>query len=209
MAEYIIFLAISAATSFSPGPAVFLSIRNGGAYGLRKAFCGVLGNTLGVIILATCSVLGVSTILLASAALFFAIKILGGCYLIYLGIRIWLSKSPTNIAIAEIGGALNTQRSNLSIFKEAFFVCVTNPKAIIFFTALFPQFIDPSENISGQFIILMIGFISQSMICMTSYAAISAKLHLKLQNTRLMSWLNKVTGTIFMIFGAAMLRFSK
>lgn len=209
MTEYIIFLAISAATSFSPGPAVFLSIRNGGAYGLRKAFFGVLGNTLGVIILATCSVLGLSTILLASATLFFAIKILGGCYLIYLGIRIWLSKSPTNIATAEIGGALNTQRSNLSIFKEAFFVCVTNPKAIVFFTALFPQFIDPSENISGQFIILMIGFISQSMICMTSYAAISAKLHFKLKDTRLVNWLNKLTGAVFMIFGAAMLRFSK
>ena len=93
MVEYFVFLSISAATSFSPGPAVFLSIRNGATYGLGKAFYGVLGNTSGIILLATASALGLSAVILASSTAFLAIKILGGCYLIYLGIKIWYAFS--------------------------------------------------------------------------------------------------------------------
>ena len=209
MVEYIIFLSISAATSFSPGPAVFLSIRNGATYGLGKAFYGVLGNTSGVIILATASALGLSTILLASSALFLSVKILGGCYLIYLGIKIWSSKNSFEAIPMEGNQIASESRSNLSIYREGFLVCLTNPKAIVFFTALFPQFIDPSENFTAQFLTLLIGFLIQSIFCMTSYAALSSKLHLKLGDTDVARWLNKITGAIFVVFGAAIMKLNR
>tara|TARA_B110000902_G_scaffold131877_1_gene153140 strand:- start:149 stop:778 length:630 start_codon:yes stop_codon:yes gene_type:complete len=209
MVEYFVFLSISAATSFSPGPAVFLSIRNGATYGLGKAFYGVLGNTSGIILLATASALGLSAVILASSTAFLAIKILGGCYLIYLGIKIWLSKGSFEPIPLVSNGKPTKERGKLSIYKEGFLVCITNPKAIVFFTALFPQFIDPSKSFTGQFLTLLTGFLIQSVLCMTSYAALSSKLHLKLGSTNLAQWINKFTGAVFIVFGAAIMKFNR
>ena len=209
MVEYIIFFAVSASASASPGPAVLLSIKNGATYGLARAFYGVLGNTSANILLAIGSVLGLSTLILTSSTLFFTIKILGGCYLIYLGIKTWSTTKPLAQIYKDADVILPKERNRLSIYQEAFLIGITNPKAIVFFTTLFLQFIDPLENISNQFFTLLIGFSLQSMIFLTFYAALSSKLHFKFKGIKITRWLNKITGAIFIFFGAAVMRLNR
>lgn len=209
MAEYILFLSITALTSASPGPAVFLAIRNGVAYGLRKACAGVIGNFSAMILMAVSSALGLSAIILASSSLFMAIKLLGGCYLIYLGLKTWFAKTPTASHNNIETKLVQNQRGSFSIFKEAFWVGMSNPKAIVFFTALFPQFIDPSQDFLGEFLLLLVGFSFFSLFFLTLYAAIASQLHIQLKNTAMVRWLNKVTGAIFVGFGGAIFAFNK
>lgn len=209
MAEYILFLTITALTSASPGPAVFLAIRNGATYGLKKACAGVIGNLTAMILMAISSALGLSAIILASNSLFLAIKLLGGCYLIYLGFKTWFSKPSLTNQKTTKDQHLKNQRRNSSLYKEAFWVGMSNPKAIVFFTALFPQFIDPSKEFLGEFLPLLVGFTFFSMFFLILYAAIASQLNLQLKNTAIANWLNKVTGAIFVGFGGAIFAFNK
>lgn len=209
MAEYLLFLSITALTSASPGPAVFLALRNGAAYGLKKACAGVFGNFTAMVLMAISSAIGLSAIILASSTLFLIIKILGGCYLIYLGFKALLAK-PMATDQKNIGDQFSrNQRKSFSIYKEAFWVGMGNPKAIVFFTALFPQFIDPSKDFLREFIPLLLGFSFFSLFFLILYAAIASHLHLYIKNSAVANWLNKVTGAIFVGFGGAIFAFNK
>ena len=139
---YLLFLSICVATAASPGPAVFLAIKNGLMHGFKHAVFAIMGNSTALFLMLSISAAGLGALILASTSLFNLLKIAGGLYLLYLGIKLLRSK-PIKIA-------LNQSQSNetvplLSLYREAFLVSSTNPKAIAFCTALFPQFIDPSQ----------------------------------------------------------------
>lgn len=209
MAEYFLFLSITALTSASPGPAVFLAIRNGASHGLKKACAGVFGNFTAMVLMAISSAAGLSAIILASSTLFLAIKIMGGCYLIYLGLKALLSKSSINSQNSVGDISVKAERSSFSLYREAFWVGMGNPKAIVFFTALFPQFIDPSKNFLGEFLPLLAGFSFFSLFFLILYAPLGSHVHKRLKNTAIATWLNKVTGALFVGFGGAIFAFNK
>lgn len=207
MTEYIIFLSISALTTFTPGPAVLLAARNGAIYGFRRSCAGILGNTLALVLVSTISALGLSAIILTSATIFFIVKVIGSGYLIYLGVNLWLTKSsPLTVEENEIK---LIDRTNLSISREAFFVGLSNPKALAFFTALLPQFINTSEPFVGQFFTLIIGFLTCSVSALSCYAGLFSKLNLRFKNSEAKKWINKVTGAFFITFGVAMLKIDR
>ena len=83
----LIYVFVSFFYIISPGPAVFLAIYNGAVNGVKCVVVSALGNIIGLMLLSTLSITGLSAILLASATLFMAVKIIGACYLIYLGIK--------------------------------------------------------------------------------------------------------------------------
>ncbi|ASA57806.1 LysE family translocator [Vibrio gazogenes] len=89
---YFIYLGICIVATASPGPAIFLSIKNGAKYGLSKALIGVVGNVAAMLTLASVSAVGLGAVILASPLLYTAIKVIGGLYLIYLGVKAWCSK---------------------------------------------------------------------------------------------------------------------
>ena len=128
------------------GAVVFSQGLGGGAAASIRANLGILtGNALYFLLSAT----GLGAILLASYDLFFCIKWVGAAYLVWLGLRaLWAT--GTVLATAPAVGAATSGR----VFARAFAVQAANPKAIVFFTALLPQFIDPAGSVPFQVAIL-------------------------------------------------------
>jgi threonine/homoserine/homoserine lactone efflux protein len=128
------------------------------------------------------------------------LKFVGAAYLIYLGLKVWRDKSSFQVA----SSALSDRKSNLKLFLEAFFVSVTNPKAILVITALFPQFMR-AEGIDMLEISIL--SITYAALCFANHAMIAfAGNHLRkfLTSARRMRWVRRVTGGLFVGFGTAL-----
>lgn len=204
--HYWVFLSLCIATAASPSPAVLLAIKNGAQHGIRRTLVAILGNLTAVILMALISIMGVGAILAASVTLFTLVKIMGGCYLIYLGYKAFTSKHSINI---NADNNHQKQVSLGSLYQEAFIVSITNPKAIAFFMGLFPQFIDPKLSLVEQFPPLVLTFVGCSFFFLALYASLAASLRAYLQREHILSWFNKITGGIFIGFGSALLVSSK
>lgn len=94
--------------------------------------------------------------------------------------------------------------SNSSIFRESFFIGISNPKAIAFYTALFPQFIDNDGSVINQLVILGAIFAFCSFLFLSLYAAMSSKLSVVINKRSVQLWLNRITGGLFVGFGVAL-----
>ena len=196
--HYLLFLSICVATAASPGPAVFLAIKNGLTHGFKRTVFAALGKLTALFIMMSVSAAGLGAIILASASLFNALKIAGGLYLLYLGIKLLRSK-PMKIELDKAQTSETVPLLNL--YREAFLVSITNPKAIAFCTALFPQFIDPSQPMVSQFLVLAGTFGLCSFFFLSLYAALAAKLRPQLAKEAVLRWFNRLTGLAFMGFG--------
>lgn len=145
---YMTFVLASSALMLVPGPAMLFMIGLALNDGLGRAFSALPGLALGLVASISVSLLGAGAILLASAQLFTALKLAGAAYLIYLGIRLWVSNP---------GGTMSEKESHSekkSPFWPAFLVAVLNPKALIFYIAFLPQFVDAKTAALPQFLIL-------------------------------------------------------
>lgn len=205
--EYVAYLAICIATTVSPGPAVLTAIKNGSLYGVSRALIGILGNVMAIVTLALASGIGLGALILSSATLFMVMKIAGGIYLIYLGCKSWRAK-PWNVDI-QADSVRSKELTSLQLFKESFFVGISNPKAIVFYTALFPQFIDLNASYFTQVILLTSIFAICSFSFLALYASMSSKLSKHLKNENVLSWFNRVSGGIFVGFGLTLVTNSK
>lgn len=198
------FSAVASIAILSPGPAVLLALRNGATLGLRAVVCSSLGNISGLFCLSAAAMLGLGLLLMSSALLFAAVKILGALYLFYIGIRHLLGRSS-----AFKGPAEQPQHSArpgpLALYREAFLMAALNPKPILFFTALFPQFIDASEPLLAQFFVLTGIFMLLSFATLIAYAMVAARARNLLLRATVAKWLNRAIGAVFISFGAALL----
>jgi threonine/homoserine/homoserine lactone efflux protein len=141
--------------SLTPGPAVFLVISQGMHAGFRGSLRGIAGILAGNTIYFALSALGLGALLVASASLFQIIKWLGIAYLIVMGVRMVL-KRETKDAVGQ------KMKSRLALFSQGLITQLSNPRAIVFFTALLPQFISPGArnpgwmggSMAAQFVVL-------------------------------------------------------
>lgn len=197
--DYLTYIILAFTITAIPGPAVILTIRNSLKYGYKVSIANIFGNFLAMLILATISAIGLGAIILSSQTLFFAMKIAGCFYLIYLGIKIWIT--PYNPNNQEI---IYDKKNLFSIFKEGFYIGLSNPKAIAFFTALFPQFIDPNREYISQFITLILTIEGISCIVLFFYAILAFKSSHFLQKEKNAKIFNKLTAGAFVGFGIAL-----
>ncbi|WCN08842.1 LysE family translocator [Marinomonas mediterranea] len=188
----------------SPGPAVFLALYNGAVNGLKVVMSSALGNILGLLVLSSCSISGLSALLLASATLFTIVKVVGASYLIYLGIKqIWATfKGAQKVSYQKE----DSGKTLFSYFKEGFFVAVTNPKPILFFVALFPQFLNTNASLAPQFAIMTSLFMAYSFISLTIYGALANRAKHFLSRGNNISWFHRLSGGIFVGLGASLLQ---
>lgn len=198
------FTLVAAIAIASPGPATLMAINNSLAHGQRSAVWSSLGNASGLFCLSAAAMLGLGALLANSELLFNAVKILGAGYLFYLGARQLFKKTPM-LAPGMEGGVQKHKPTPLKLYKSAFLTAVTNPKATLFFTALFPQFIDKSAALLPQFLMLTVIFMMLSVVSLTLYAALASRAKGVLTRPELSRWVNRVVGTTFIGFGAAIL----
>jgi len=120
-----------------PGPSVLFEISRSVALGRRAGLATVAGNALGELVQATAVAVGVGAIVQRSTPLFTAVKVIGVAYIIVLGIRAIRDRR----ALSDAFGAAIVPRSDRRIFAEGFVVGATNPKSLVFFAAVLPQFV--------------------------------------------------------------------
>jgi threonine/homoserine/homoserine lactone efflux protein len=200
---WLLFVSVAMVAILSPGPAILLAINNSVMYDLKTVALSSLANILGLFTLSSAAMLGLGVVLYTSAALFTGFKVLGAIYLIYIGI-----KQFRNLSNAFEGLHVKGKKSKkelFGIFKKAYLVCVTNPKPIIFFTALFPLFMDISHPILPQFFILTFTFMLLSFITLMAYAYFAKTLKSWFALPRRATWFNRVSGVLFVGLGVGLL----
>ena len=146
---WLLYLAAAIGLSLSPGPNGLLALTHGAMHGYRKALFTISGGVLGFVLVIAASMFGIGALLQASVAWLAVLKWVGGAYLVWLGIQLW--RAPP-MDVGTTGGA--AQRAGRSLFNEGFLSAVTNPKALLFFAAFLPQFIDPARSLPAQFAVM-------------------------------------------------------
>lgn len=178
--NYLIFCGLALLTTLSPGPALLLTLSNTLAVGPRRAMLGALGNALGLLLVSSLVMAGLGLLLIGSAKAFGLLKLTGAAYLIYLGVQQWRASSQP---AAQTGPGLAPKQGTLALFSRGVAVALTNPKAILFFSALFPQFISADRSVLGQFVVLTLTFAASALFSHAVYASIAAALRSRLGST--------------------------
>jgi homoserine/homoserine lactone efflux protein len=146
---WLIYLLAATGLSLSPGPNGLLALTHGALHGRRKALYTIFGGAFGFIAVVAFSMLGIGALLKTSLVWLTVLKWVGGAYLVWLGIQVW--RSPP-IGIEVLASA--EPRAGWSMFQQGALSALTNPKALLFFTAFLPQFIDPARSLFVQFVIM-------------------------------------------------------
>ncbi|MGC0417217.1 threonine/homoserine/homoserine lactone efflux protein [Embleya sp. AB8] len=155
MDRLLAFAAVSFLLIVIPGPSVLFVIGRALAQGRRAALTTVLGSTLGAYTLVVAVALGVGSVVERSIVIFTALKLIGAAYLVYLGVKAFRARGSLQAAVDDAVPA----RGGLRTLWEGFAVGVTNPKTIVFFAAVLPQFVDPDQgHVLGQMLLLGLVF---------------------------------------------------
>jgi len=182
-----------------PGPAILLAVSNGLTAGMKDVCSSSFGHITGLVVTGTISVIGAGTILQSSAMALIAIKGIGSLYLVYLGVK---RISDRYVIAQKISQQTNTNAHYLfDKYKEGFFLSLFNPKPVVFFVAVFPQFISPNDNAEMQFSIMLTAFMIISYFSLMSYGFFSKSVRFLLKDSAAVSKLNLSIGLIFIVAG--------
>jgi len=153
-----------------PGPSVLFVVSRGVALGRRAALATVAGNTAGVMVQAILVALGLGALVERSDAAFTAVKLIGAVYLVVLGLRMLRNRH----GLAALHDATEVPKGTRRIVREGFIVGFTNPKAVVVFTVIIPQFADPSRgHVPLQLLVLAIVFLTIGVISDSAWAIAS------------------------------------
>ncbi|MBX9834714.1 MAG: LysE family transporter [Burkholderiaceae bacterium] len=209
MHTWLTFLAATCVIAISPGSGAVLSMSHGLSFGVRKASATILGLQLGLLLILLVAGAGVGSLLLASEVAFNAVKVLGACYLIYVGFAQWRSASAAAAAPSEVvaapGAAVSADAGSWQKrCATGFLTNATNPKGIIFMVAVLPQFLSQERPLALQLAIVAATMVSVDVVVMHSYAASASALRRLLSSPRAMRSQNRVFGGLLMAVGAGL-----
>lgn len=191
-----------------PGPNMLLVMTHGAQYGLRRTGATMGGCLSALVLMLSVSAAGLGVFLQAWPAMFNALRLIGAAYLFYLGIKAWSAPVPTDDAGAtatSAGAPVSTLvRSPGALFRNGFLVASSNPKAILFAAALLPQFIDASRATLPQFGVLVATFAVVEVSWYLVYAGCGTRIGATLKGRRVAKAFNRLTGGVFVGFGAMM-----
>lgn len=198
-----VFVVMTFVVSATPGPNMLLVMSHGARFGWRAAVVTMAGCMTALLCMVSISAAGVGALLHTWPAVFDALRYLGAAYLAYLGYKLWragLSSPAEQAAQAQRAPS----RSNGSFYRQGLAVAASNPKAIVFSAAFFPQFIQPERPALMQFGILLLTFTVIEVSWYLIYALSGHKLSRFLQQAHVLKNFNRVTGGVFVGFAALM-----
>ena len=180
--------------SVTPGMCMTLALTLGMTVGIRRTMWMMLGELIGVGLVAISVVIGVAALIVQYPELFVVLKIVGGGYLLYLGIQLWRSKGK--MAIDLNGTPKNTGR--LQLATQGFITAVANPKGWAFFIALLPPFIDPTRAMPSQMVVLLSVILTLEALSLMVYALGGKSLSKVLQKSGNVRLMNRIAGSLMM-----------
>jgi threonine/homoserine/homoserine lactone efflux protein len=164
------FVVASVVLVLIPGPSVLFVVGRALAHGRRAALGSVAGNAAGVAVLVVLVALGLGPVVERSVVVYTAIKLAGAAYLVYLGVRAWRGRGGLGRALTAPGtdagpGVGADPVPGGRVLRQGFVVGLTNPKTLVFFAAVLPQFVDPAAGrVPLQMLLLGLGFVVLAMI---------------------------------------------
>jgi len=193
---WIAFVVLETVLCFTPGPAVLFVVSTSLSRGTRAGLGGAWGivgcNTFYFLL----SALGVAAVILASGRLFTALKWIGAAYLVWLGLKMLWSRAARTVVEAD-----SQTRSPLAALVRGFGVQAANPKALAFFVALLPQFIDAHASVPAQVAILALTSVVIEFGVLASYVWLSVRAG-AYAGDRWTAWLQRVSGGFLVAAGA-------
>jgi len=205
LSNWLLFCGVTLLVAFTPGPAVLLAVSNSMSVGPRRAMISSLGNATGLFMVSAAAMAGLGVVLSTSAHAFMVLKLAGAAYLIYLGIKQWRSQGSV-FADLQGASAAGSPRSSWRLFGHGLTVALTNPKSILFFSALFPQFLTHDAPILTQFAVLTTTFAAGSVLAHGSYVLLARLLKKQFANPKRAQLFNRVSGGAFVLLGLSLLR---
>ncbi|MCF6349143.1 MAG: LysE family translocator [Flavobacteriaceae bacterium] len=196
LTTWISFVGTVLIIGITPGPSVLLATANSMNHGIKKTTGTILGDLSANTLQITLSSLGLASLVISSGEIFNLIKWIGVGYLIYMGITKFIS----NPKVGQFNKK-DKEKSFLKLYSEGFFMSASNPKAIVFFAALFPLFIDPNSVFISQVVILGITYLAIDGICLLFYVNFASKLRKHLESQEKIHLQNKIIGTLLILSG--------
>ncbi len=200
LTTYLLYLAAVALLVLSPGPTMLMCITTALNHGPRKAMTSVAGSVSAVLCVMLLSALGLGALLAASEAAFNAAKFIGAAYLIWLGIKTFRSEANTLDPSTE-----RATPSGRSFYLRGFLIGASNPKALLFFAAFFPQFLNPAMPFAPQFTVLALTFVGFEFAVLTIYALGVSRIAPLLRESGPIRWINRLCGGLFTVMGGLLL----
>lgn len=198
--QLLLFIAAGLLLNLTPGPDVLYIVTHALRHGARAGSVAALGITAGCFVHIFAAAVGVSALMAASATAFTVLKWLGAAYLLYVGLRMLMSRAPSAMAL---DGAAPLAADLKTIFLRGFWTNALNPKVALFFLAFVPQFIAPAvENKALAFLLLGLLFNFNGLWVNIGWALAAAWLASRVGAVQKgMHWLDRIAGAMFAGFG--------
>lgn len=194
---WFLFFLTSIGMALTPGPNSLLALTHGALHGRRMTVMTILGAILGFSVLMAICMFGVGALIKTSVMWFTVLKFVGGAYLVWIGIQLWLSPA--------IGTKLSGKPAEVDgwgMFRTGFLTASSNPKSLLFYTALLPQFIDPARSLLLQFVIVALTYGVTEFLVEYAFAAAANRMSAWL--ARVGKRFNQLCGGLFIAVGIAL-----
>ncbi|MHA7599319.1 LysE family translocator [Alicycliphilus sp. T452] len=195
---WLLYLVAALGLSLTPGPNSLLALTHGALHGHRRALYTIAGGALGFACVIALSMVGIGALLQASAHALLVLKWVGGAYLVWLGVQLW--RAPPLRLEASADAARASHRGMM--FRQGLLAAVSNPKALLFYGAFLPQFIDPQRSLWWQFAIMAGTFCAIECLLEYLLARMAHRIRPALQ--RFGKRFNRVCGGAFAVMGASL-----
>ncbi|ABQ70254.1 LysE family translocator [Rhizorhabdus wittichii] len=198
-----LFVCATFVISAIPGPNMLHVMTQSMRHGFRRAFFTMAGCLLALLGLFGLSAMGMSALIAAVPQLLTVIKVVGAAYLIWIGIKAWRDDSPPidiDAGAAELHG-----RTAGELFRAGMLISLSNPKALIFAAAFFPQFVSPALPKAPQFAVLLATFVVIEGGWYLTYATGGRTLARYLRRAEWQRQVGRVSGALFVLFGLSLL----
>ena len=200
----LLFVPVAILLALTPGPNNICALNNGIRQGAAMAVLATFGRVAAFAIFLTISALGLGAMLLASEKTFVAMKWVGAAYLFWLGIRAWRNAGDV-MSEGEVSARAPAARPLRSLLMQEFLVAISNPKAVLLFAAVFPQFIDPQQPAAHQFLVLGSIYLLAEFVSSLAYGLGGQQLRRMITSRRGARNMNRMTGGFFVGAGGLLL----
>lgn len=201
LSTYLLYVAAVALLIATPGPTMLMCMTNALNHGPRRAMTSVAGSVSAQLVVMLLSVMGLGALLAASETAFTVAKVVGAASLIWLGIKTF--RGDASLAVDADDTAATAPRR--SFYLQGLLVGASNPKAILFFAAFFPQFLNPAAPMAPQFAVLALTFMAFEFAVLTTCALSVSRLAPLLRKSGPVRWVNRVCGGLFTLMGGLLL----
>jgi homoserine/homoserine lactone efflux protein len=202
---WLTFFAASWAISLSPGPGAIAAMSAGLNHGFRYGYVAIIGLVLGIWSQLLIVGVGLGALVATSSTAFTVVKWLGVVYLVWLGIQQWRAPARPMVAVSDTGEVV----SRSSLILKAWMINVVNPKGTVFLLAVVPQFINLTQPLLPQYLVIGATLGLTDMVVMSGYTALASRVLGALKKPAHIRVMNRTFGSLFVLAGSMLALFKR